>query len=139
MEMHQVRYFLAVCDTLNFTRAAERCHVSQPALTRAIKKLEEELGGPLFRRERSLTHLTDLGRMMQPHLKQSLAGATAAMATAQDFQTLEKAPRKVRLVVHVAQPYNVFSLEPMARRERHNVAFPRWHVRMHGQVFRHER
>src|SRR5215475_4650765 len=34
MEMHQIRYFLAVADTLNFTRAAERCHVSQPALTR---------------------------------------------------------------------------------------------------------
>jgi len=34
MEMHQVRYFLAVADTLNFTRAAEQCHVSQPALTR---------------------------------------------------------------------------------------------------------
>ena len=45
MEMHQVRYFLAVCKTLNFTRAAENCCVSQPALTKAIKKLEEELGG----------------------------------------------------------------------------------------------
>jgi DNA-binding transcriptional LysR family regulator len=63
MEMHQVRYFLAICETLNFTRAAERCHVSQPALTRAIKKLEEELGGPLFRRERNLTHLTELGQV----------------------------------------------------------------------------
>jgi len=37
MEMHQVRYFLAVSDTLNFTRAAEHCNVSQPALTRAIQ------------------------------------------------------------------------------------------------------
>ena len=92
MEMHQVRYFLAVCDTLNFTRAAKRCHVSQPALTRAIKKLEEELGGPLFRRERTLTHLTDLGRMMKPHLAQSLACARAALVTAQDFRRLEKAP-----------------------------------------------
>ncbi len=92
IEMHQVRYFLAVCETLNFTRAAERCHVSQPALTRAVKKLEEELGGPLFRRERNRTHLTDLGRMMKPHLQQSLASTMAAMATAQDFQSLEKAP-----------------------------------------------
>ena len=46
MEMHQVRYFLAVADTLNFTRAAEQCHVSQPALTRAIQQLEEETGRP---------------------------------------------------------------------------------------------
>ena len=88
MEMHQVRYFLAVSETLNFTRAAERCNVSQPALTRAVKKLEEELGGPLFRRERNLSHLTELGRMMKPHLEQSLAGTIAAMATAQDFQNL---------------------------------------------------
>jgi DNA-binding transcriptional LysR family regulator len=53
MEMHQVRYFLALCEELNFTRAAERCHVTQPSLTRAIKQLEEELGGTLFHRERA--------------------------------------------------------------------------------------
>ena len=64
MEMHQVRYFLALCETLNFTRAAQRCNVAQPSLTRAIKNLEEELGGPLFRRERNRTHLTDLGRLV---------------------------------------------------------------------------
>ncbi len=45
MEMHQVRYFLAVSRTLNFTRAAEDCNVSQPALTRAIQQLEQELAG----------------------------------------------------------------------------------------------
>ena len=54
MEMHQIRYFLGVSRTLNFTRAAEECNVSQPSLTRAIKLLEEELGGELFRRERNL-------------------------------------------------------------------------------------
>jgi DNA-binding transcriptional LysR family regulator len=75
MEMHQVRYFLAVADTLNFTRAAERCHVSQPALTRAIQQLEEEMGGLLLRRERKLTHLTDFGRLIEPHLRQLSADA----------------------------------------------------------------
>jgi len=45
MEMHQVRYFLAVCEAQNFTRAAENCNVAQPSLTKAIKKLEEEFGG----------------------------------------------------------------------------------------------
>lgn len=44
MEMHQVRYFLAVAQLLNFTRAAEECNVTQPSLTRAIKQLEAELG-----------------------------------------------------------------------------------------------
>jgi hypothetical protein len=52
MEMHQIRYFLAVSEYLNFRRAAEKCHVSAPALTRAIQKLEDEIGGKLFRRER---------------------------------------------------------------------------------------
>jgi Bacterial regulatory helix-turn-helix protein, lysR family len=59
MEMHQVRYFLAVVRTGNFTRAAEDCHVSQPSLTRAIKTLEGELGNDLFYRERPGVVLTD--------------------------------------------------------------------------------
>ena len=85
MEMHQVRYFLAVADTLNFTRAAEQCHVSQPALTRAIQQLEEELGGLLLRREHKLTHLTDFGRLIEPHLRQLFADAEAARSTARRF------------------------------------------------------
>ena len=67
MEMHQVRYFLAVARTLNFTRAAEECNVAQPSLTRAIKLLEGELGGDLFRRERPRAMLTPLGERMYPH------------------------------------------------------------------------
>ena len=68
MEMHQIRYFLALCEELNFTKAAERCNVAQPSLTRAIKLLEDEFGGELVHRERANTHLTELGRMMRPHL-----------------------------------------------------------------------
>src|SRR5437764_283177 len=83
MEMHQIRYFLAVAETLNFTRAAEKCNVTQPALTRAIQKLEEELGGLLLRRERNLTHLTDFGRLIRPHLEQLAVNAEAARSTAQ--------------------------------------------------------
>src|SRR5882724_7842369 len=67
MEMHQVRYFLAVAEELNFTRAAEKCNVSQPSLSRAIQMLEQEFGGPLFWRERGRTHLTELGQMIRPH------------------------------------------------------------------------
>ena len=92
MEMHQVRYFLALVDCLNFTRAAEICNVSQPALTKAIRKLEEELGGQLFRRERTHTHLTDLGHLMKPHLEAVMAASSAARVEAQSFQRLEKAP-----------------------------------------------
>jgi LysR family transcriptional regulator, hydrogen peroxide-inducible genes activator len=97
MEMHQVRYFLAVADSLNFTRAAEHCHVSQPALTRAIQQLEEELGGLLLRRERKLTHLTDFGRLIEPHLRQVAADAEAAKTTAKRFLNLQQA--QIRLGV----------------------------------------
>lgn len=78
VEMHQIRYFLAVSRTLNFTRAAEDCHVAQPSLTRAIKLLEAELGADLFRRERNLTHLTEFGQRMLPLLRQCYESALAA-------------------------------------------------------------
>ena len=81
MEMHQVRYFLAVAKHLNFTRAAEECHVAQPSLTRAIKLLEEELGGELFRRERNLSHVTDLGTRMLPLMQQCYDTAQGAKVT----------------------------------------------------------
>lgn len=98
MELHQISYFLALCDTLNFTRAAEICNVTQPALTRAIKKLEEELGGPLFRRERNMSHLTELGRLMQPHLKSVAEEVEAAKTRATGFQTLEQAPLNIGIM-----------------------------------------
>ncbi|TKB90243.1 MAG: LysR family transcriptional regulator [Mesorhizobium sp.] len=69
VEISQVRYFLAVARELNFTRAAEQCNVTQPALSRAIKLLEEEFGGTLFHRERRFTHLTELGRMVETYLE----------------------------------------------------------------------
>lgn len=98
MEMHQIRYFLAVADTLNFTRAAERCNVTQPALTRAIQKLEGELGGLLFRRERQLTHLTDLGRLIRPQLEQVWRDTEAARSTARSFLKLEDAALNIGLM-----------------------------------------
>lgn len=101
MEMHQVRYFLAVADTLNFTRAAERCRVSQPALTRAIQRLEDELGGQLLRRERKLTHLTDFGRLIEPHLRQLMADAKAARTTAERFLQLHEAEIKLGIMCTV--------------------------------------
>lgn len=78
MDLREIRYFLAVCQSLNFTRAAEACGVTQPTLTRAIQKLEHELGGPLFARERGHTHLTALGRLMRPRLEDVLARSEAA-------------------------------------------------------------
>src|SRR6516162_3447025 len=91
MELHEIRYFLALSKTLNFTKAAEMCNVSQPALTRAIQKMEDELGGLLFSRERSNTHLTELGRMLEPHLTEVLTRTQAAKETATRFLRLDSA------------------------------------------------
>jgi DNA-binding transcriptional LysR family regulator len=102
MEMHQVRYFLAMARLLNFTRAAEECNVSQPSLTRAVQKLEEEFGGPLFRRERSRTHLTDLGRLMLPHLEQTYEGAQAAKALARGVGKAQVAPLSLGVASTIA-------------------------------------
>jgi DNA-binding transcriptional LysR family regulator len=82
MELGQVRYFVTLCRTLNFTRAAEQCNVTQPAFTRAIQRLEEEFGGPLLFRERNLTQLTELGRSVRPHLEAMLNASEAASALA---------------------------------------------------------
>jgi LysR family hydrogen peroxide-inducible transcriptional activator len=102
MEMQQIRYFLALCDELNFTRAAERCNVSQPALTRAIKQLEEELGGPLFHRERANTHVSELGRLVKPHLQQIFVGAEDARQQAKDFIRLKRTPLRLGLMCTIA-------------------------------------
>ncbi|MGE4482131.1 LysR family transcriptional regulator [Acidocella sp.] len=82
MELTQVRYFLALCRTLNFSRAAQDCNVTQPAFSRAIQRLEEELGGALIFRERTLSRLTELGREMQPHFETMQEAAETARALA---------------------------------------------------------
>jgi DNA-binding transcriptional LysR family regulator len=70
MQMNQVRYFLALCEERNFTRAAKRCGVSQPSITNAMKRLERTFGGPLFHRDHKNIDLTELGRVVKPYLKQ---------------------------------------------------------------------
>ena len=96
MEMHQVRYFLAVSRTLNFTRAADECNVTQPSLTRAIKQLEAELGGDLFRRERP-TQLTELGQRMHPLLRQCYDAAVGARSLASSFKSGEIGALRIAL------------------------------------------
>lgn len=66
VKTHQIDYFIALCDEQSFTRAARRCGVTQPSLTRAIKELESELGGELFERNRANVSLTGLGHHLKP-------------------------------------------------------------------------
>lgn len=82
MEMHQLRYAVAAARTLSFTRAAEQCHVTQPALMAAVKKLEAQLGGPLFHRERNRPEhsITHPGAIQRP-LADPVVERTVALAT----------------------------------------------------------
>lgn len=98
MELHEIRYFLALSKTLNFTRAAEQCNVTQPALTRAVRSLEDKLGGPLVHRERGNTHLTELGRMMLPYFEEAYGRMQEARRRAENFIKLREARLTVGLM-----------------------------------------
>jgi LysR family hydrogen peroxide-inducible transcriptional activator len=73
MEFDQLRYFLRVAERRSFTRAAEDLLVSQPALSRAIQKLEGELGQPVFERKTRSVSLTDAGTLLQARAQQVLS------------------------------------------------------------------
>ena len=118
MEMHQVRYFLAVAEELNFTRASEKCNVTQPSLSRAIKLLEEELGGPLFHRDREFTHLTDLGHMVRPHLQSVYEHSMFAKQLSRDFA--HKVPLKLGIMSTIS-PDEIIDLIANLRTRHPNV------------------
>ena len=103
MEMNQIRYFLAVCDYRNFTHAAKAVNVSQPSLTAAIKKLEDELGGLLFLRDRAGCSLTPLGKKMFPHLKKVQDEASEAKAEAMRHVNLDRVPISVGIGETIGQ------------------------------------
>jgi len=94
MEMHQIRYFLALCEERSFTRAARCCGISQPSLTNAIIRLEQELGGALFERKPAIA-LTALGHGVHPYLQRIAENADLARDTAQSL---------MRLADHTAAP-----------------------------------
>jgi DNA-binding transcriptional LysR family regulator len=95
MQMHQIRYFLALCEESNFTRAAKRSGVSQPSLTTAIGALERELGGPLFQRK-PFVAMTALGCEMEPYMRQIAETADLAFRTAQTFAQISDVARSAR-------------------------------------------
>ena len=132
VELFQVRYFLELAKSLNFSRAAEACSVSQPAMTRAIQRLEEELGGRLLYRERNLTQLTPLGQAMLPLLEAAHAAAETAAAQAAAFRRRASAPLRLGVELDLAimaEPQGIaerFRVERLYH-ERFVFAFPPGH------------
>lgn len=93
MEIHQVRYFLAIVREGSFSRAAAACSVAQPSITRAIRRLEDEMGGLLFERRRTKVELTELGRSVLPRFERveaelEEASRSAALVAAERRQNL---------------------------------------------------
>ncbi len=84
MELRHLRYFRAVAELLNFSRAAEQLRVAQPALSRQIRALEEELGAQLFERNRVRVQLTDAGRTFYTQACRILAQVESAIAAVQE-------------------------------------------------------
>lgn len=101
MEMQQIRYFLAVCDQGSITHAAQLTYVSQPSLTQAIKKLEDEMGGALFTRTRSGCQLTPLGRMVESKLRKIYKELQATKAEAIRFTRLNTIPLRIGLMTTI--------------------------------------
>lgn len=116
MELHQARYFLAVFEARNFTRAAERCSVSQPALTKAIKKLEDELGGPLFHRERGGAKLTTLGELVLPRFLRMVEECTTIGEIAGNHLALRQVPVRVGVLSTIGPGQLATHLEQFKRR-----------------------
>ena len=103
MQMHQIRYFLALCEERNFTRAARRCGVSQPSLTNAIIGLERrELGGALFQRK-PLIALTVLGHAIHPYLDRIAQNAEHAREAAQALADVPSANSEPRTADEIAR------------------------------------
>ena len=84
MELRHLRYFKAVAELLNFSRAAEQLRVAQPALSRQIQALEEELGARLLDRNRVSVRLTDAGRTFYGHTCKVLAQVDMATAAVRE-------------------------------------------------------
>lgn len=116
MELHQARYFLAVFEARNFTRAAERCSVSQPALSKAIKQLEDELGGPLFHRERGGAKLTTLGELVLPRFLRLVEECSSIGEIASNHLALRQVPVRVGVLSTIGPAQLALHLEEFKRR-----------------------
>ena len=98
MELRRLEYFLAVAEAGHFTRAAESMHVSQPALSQQIKKLEAELGAPLFDRLGQGVELTEAGELLLPRARRVLSELEDAETAVEELRGLQRGTVRVGTV-----------------------------------------
>jgi DNA-binding transcriptional LysR family regulator len=112
VQLHQLRYVVTVAEEGRFTRAAARLHVAQPSISSAVAALEQELGAPLFHRERSEVTLTGAGEVFLPWARQVLADCEAGAAAVRDLLGL----RRGRLVLGATPSLTTNLLPPVLAR-----------------------
>lgn len=116
MELHQLRYFLAVAKKGNFSRAAEHCNISQPSLSQQIQKLEEELGERLFNRLKRCATLTSAGEALLPRATRIVNEVEAARNDVADASDIIRGHVSVGVLPTVA-PYLLPRVLPLVTRE----------------------
>ncbi len=109
MELRHLRYFLAIADTLSFTRAAAELHVTQPTLSHQIKQLEQHLGTVLFDRVGRTVRLTAPGKVFKEHAERALQELKSAGAALEELQGLMHGA----LRIGVFQSFNSSLLPPI--------------------------
>lgn|SRR5699024_5053864 len=90
MELRQLEYFITICKTLHFTKAAEILHITQPTLSQQIRNLEEEIGTPLFDRIGKKTALTEAGKILYIHAKRVFHEIEEAKAAVNDLNLIQR-------------------------------------------------
>jgi DNA-binding transcriptional LysR family regulator len=131
LELRQFRQFIAVAEELNFHRAAERLHMSQPPLTQALQRMEEDLGVKLFERSNRSVRLTQAGTIFLDEARRTIAQAERAVTTAR--QAAQGFIGFLR-IVFVSSAMNVY-LPPVLRafHQRHPEVVLKLHERTSGQ------
>lgn len=125
MQLNQLRYVVSVAEERRFTRAAARLHVAQPSISSAVAALEQELGAPLFHRDRSAVSLTGAGEVFLPWARQVLADCEAGAAAVRDLMGL----RRGRLVLGATPSLTTHLLPPVLA--RFHAAHPGLDITVH--------
>lgn len=112
MDLRQLTYLVAVADELHFTRAAERAHVAQPALSQQIRRLEQEVGLPLLIRTTRRAQLTEAGELLVARARRIIAEVEAARADLADLAGV----RAGRLVIGAMQSLGPIDLSALLSR-----------------------
>lgn len=122
MELKQLEFFISVAEFGNMTKAAQHHYVSQPNITVAIKKLEEELGVELFKREYKKMTLTDKGHQFYNSTKQVLAQLQNAVDEIKD----ERNKRSGTVTIGIPPMISAYLFTPLLNHFRHE--YPQWEL-----------